>query len=117
MVRSDEIKQIRTDRLHRPAHATSHWRLRGVLAALGVPDGLVNGKNKAGGLRGGGQRVDLHDRRFPDAALHVIRDILRIYVDAVPLQTFVVLLAQFIQNICRVEPSVIAQLPVIDTYR
>lgn len=99
-------------RLHRSAHATTHWRLRAVLDALGIFDGFVDGQNETRSLRCGGQSVDLHYGRLPDATLHVVGDVFRIYVDAVPAQTLVVLLAQLVQDIRCVKSGIVAKLPV-----
>lgn len=62
-------------------HSTS---LRHVVGRLWTLDGLVDGQDQARGFTGGGQGVDLDDRRLPDTGDEVIGDVFLVDVDSVP---------------------------------
>ena len=75
---------------HGPPPAAAHGRhaarpARTAAAARPrVLDGLVDGEDEAGGLRGRRDGVDLDDGRLPHAGRKVVGDILGEDVDAVP---------------------------------
>ena len=75
---------------HGPPSAAAHGRhaartARTAAAARPrVLDGLVDGEDEAGGLRGRRDGVDLDDGRLPHAGRKIVGDVLCEDVDAVP---------------------------------
>ena len=83
-------------------------------------DRLVDRENEAGGLGGGDERVLLDERRLPDKRLVRVANTVVVDVDAKPLAVVaavVVLLAQLVEQVGRIEAGVGRQLARNDLER
>merc|ERR1740137_95002 len=103
------------NKLHRSAPATAHrWHPTHLLLPLsttGVLNCLVNAEQQASGLRCRSDGISFDDGWFPNTSSEIISDILIKDIYTVPQTVTSVLLSQLIQDIGRVKPCVVAELP------
>jgi hypothetical protein len=72
---------------------------------------LVNAQNQASRFRRCLQSVDLDQTGLPHKLLHIVRDAFSREIDTRPDVALLVLYPQSVEDICRINTSIIAQLP------